>query len=664
MRKKKYLYPRPALKDLANDIARLIKDNQGRIRILEMIDELPFDTKPEIIETLGTFHREEMAGFFHLLKMEYGVEMEKVCNRVLEKYRMSGLDITAPVVFEGSFHKAYASCSRHTGRITLDVAWVTGPKGLHVECFYLTYNPDGIHSFVLLENLAPDQYKLERDHLPDMTEVSFAEACFLIKEAYSNNIRYMSRPAIGRFLYQKYLEFNLPQSIDGRELTRRLSAAFNPRTLINSFFYGLKQQDYNYLAELVTIEREADFYQRLEDLLCPGSILLEAYAREVDYSGQKALVSAYVVTLRDYLLTASRLSFSLTRDADKNWYISDFAVLDQENLGSGSKANLFNTQVQCRVYYITGIDELFDILEKVDNLQGIDELPYGIHMRITETRDDFSSGVAFLNGVIADIVINNGEELVIISKFEDTIRELHSSLCADYESPVIPIGSYQIDMLTAYKYIGGQYTSFEDILSDDSGDISFDDGMRLISARYFVKDREKVADALAGLQDMTIEVAPDYDIYYQFTNKYGATGYLAEYLLTGSWLSISAFGENDLRLARQDFEAKMQEYLEFDGLESKRSSIFDVLNPEIKKEYPQLEKALKEVYLNKWYYSGLSLLRGMSPSEASQTEEGNRLLWSMFKKIKQKDSRGSRRRIQLSEYIRKLEQKKEEKHRS
>ena len=64
------------------------------------------------------------------------------------------------------------------------------------------------------------------------------------------------------------------------------------------------------------------------------------------------------------------------------------------------------------------------------------------------------------------------------------------------------------------------------------------------------------------------------------------------------------------------------------------------------------------MYLNKWYNSHLSTLSGMSPSEACQTEEGTRLLWTMFKRIKKKEQqrrlRGEHKQIGLKEYIRKL----------
>lgn len=95
-------------------------------------------------------------------------------------------------------------------------------------------------------------------------------------------------------------------------------------------------------------------------------------------------------------------------------------------------------------------------------------------------------------------------------------------------------------------------------------------------------------------------------------------------------------------------------------MEIRTGSIFDILNTEIKKDYPELETALKEMYLNKWYYSGLLQLRGMSPSEASQTVEGSQLLWGMLKRFRQKEKGISRRRLSVHEYIRKLEQKKQE----
>ncbi len=98
-------------------------------------------------------------------------------------------------------------------------------------------------------------------------------------------------------------------------------------------------------------------------------------------------------------------------------------------------------------------------------------------------------------------------------------------------------------------------------------------------------------------------------------------------------------------------------------MELKTEGFFDILTNEVSRENPDLEKAMKEMYLNKWYNSHLATLSGMSPFEASQSEEGKRLLWTMFKKIGQREKKGlvpgQQKRINLKEYMRKVEQGKE-----
>jgi hypothetical protein len=154
----------------------------------------------------------------------------------------------------------------------------------------------------------------------------------------------------------------------------------------------------------------------------------------------------------------------------------------------------------------------------------------------------------------------------------------------------------------------------------------------------------------------------DYDVFYQLEEDGEEGCFLAEYLVGLNWITLSTFGDRDMNRARRIFENKMYDCLEFDGLEIRKEGIFDILTAEIKKEYPDLEPFLKDIYLNKWYNSQLPTLHGMSPCEAYQTEEGTRLLWAMFKKIKDRNGKrcgpGPIAGIQLKEYIRKLEQKK------
>jgi len=45
--------------------------------------------------------------------------------------------------------------------------------------------------------------------------------------------------------------------------------------------------------------------------------------------------------------------------------------------------------------------------------------------------------------------------------------------------------------MTMYTYMGGQYMSFEDLLYQSEDNSIYDDGMRLITTRYLVKDRKR-----------------------------------------------------------------------------------------------------------------------------------------------------------------------------
>lgn len=666
MRKKKNSYPKPILKKLAQEIAAMINTNQGRFTLLERLEFMPWEDKNEIIAGMSSFIQQEMVDFFYLIKKEYEYEYETICDKALEKYRMAGLDTTPPEYLQGTFYKAYASKSRHMGRISLDVAWSTGGSALHVECFYLTYNPDGIHSFILVDDIPVYAYEDERqDQQPDLAEVDFEEACCLIYQAYANNLRYMTAPALGKFLYQKYIDYYLFNNTlaDYTSLIRRISASMTPRQLVNSYFHGIRNRDYIYL-ESLTDNDSVNLHMILDNVgsfLSKDTLLLEAQAQELQAMGNEVIVTANVYTARDKEIYGNQMQFSLSRDEGNDWYIDGFELLKEESLGWEEGSNPFTEKVTCRVYYILEVETLFDMLDGIDNVVSIEERTYGIHLRIREEAEEFNQGVVFFDGVAADIVINNGEELAIISQDAEYIEELHEMFTEEYGSTVILLGTYESDLLTAHKYINGQYRSFEDVMYDHAAGTAFDDGMRCLSVSYTVKDRARVSELLEGIKDIGIDISQDQQIYYQFEPQPAGPGYFAEFALGGDWLGISTFGEKDMAIARNIFEERADSCVEFDGVEKRWGSIFDILNTGVKKEHPELEIALKEMYLNKWYYSGLSQLKGMSPSEASQTEEGSRLLWSMLKRFRQKEKNSSRHRLSLHEYIRKLEEKRQEK---
>lgn len=663
MKHKKSYIPRPVLKNLADDVKRMVVNNEGRMSLLDMVEDLPFDIRPQVIDGLSAFHEPAMVWFFYLLKAEYGAELAEVCDRALEKCRMAGMDISPPVFFEGQFLKTYASVSRHTGRMTLDVAWDTGGTGIHVECFYLTFNPDGVHSFFIIDNITLKQYEHDRKTTSEMVELNLEETCYLLYEAFNLNVTHMSRPALGRFMYQKYLDQYVNQDYEWiKKLMRKLSARLTPRQVINSFFNALNQNDFAYIFSLLS-ERQfslAQFYERFAELLNPDAMLLEGQAKEVQGSRHTARVKAHTVRVEDHKFSHSEYNFYLLYELGY-WTIGDIERYSYALIDPASDRSPLSQQVLCRVFEIVDMEALFDVLDRVDNIREVEELPCGTHLRISYFDDNFNHGISFMSEVIADVVIN-GDELVVISQNRATIGDIDGFLNSEQTTAVVTRGDYEVSLKTAYTYLGGQYMSFEDLLLQEEEQTVYDDGMRFITTRYLIKDRKRVLERIDALKTLKIRLDKDYTVYYQIVKENGNSNFFAEYLLGSNWVNISTFGERDMSLARQEFEEQMYDYLEFDGMEVRNEGFFDLLTNEVKKEYPGLEPALKEIYLDKWYTSHLIPLSGMSPSEACQTEEGSRLLWALFKNLKQKSKAPHlqyKKNIDLKEYIRKVEQKKE-----
>lgn len=671
MKNNKNNFPRPLLKSLVDDINNLVNSKEGRLLVLEVLEEIPGDIRNDVLEGLSTFYSPQMVCFFSLLKWEYGKEYEAICNRALTKYSLAGLNADYQLPAPEHFYKAFASCSRHTGRMTLDIAWELGDKKLYVECFFLTYSSDGIHSFFIVEDIPISQYEKDRGLLNDMVELSYAESCFLLGEAYKLNIRYMSRPALGKFMYQRYLDEKIefsPAQINS--LLRKVSARLTPRQLGNSFFHALRYQDYNYILSILADEQpyQAVLLHQLNNAIHPGALLMEGQVEEVRASNDNAEVNAFSITLHEREVYRNEYLLRLSKDIPGNWCINHIEKITNVQVETNSSWNPFNMQVYCRVYEIMDMDELFDALDQVDDIREVEELPYGLHMRVTCFEDDFNHGVSFMTGVIADLVIN-GDEFVVISQDKETIEEFHHLFTGEYSFAMLQRGEYEISLASAYSYLGGQYINFEDILLNEENEVSdyvFEDGMRFITARYMIKDRDKVLARLSGLKSLQVDLQGDLQVYYELDASSDQPGFFAEYILGNNWITVSAFGDQDINLIRQHFEHDMYDALEFDGLELREDGIFAILSLDVKKQYPELESALKELYLNKWYHSHLPTLLGMSPLEACQTEEGTRLLWTMFKRIKQKEKKwqmqGDNKRIGLKEYLRKVELKKENEH--
>jgi len=641
---KRQVFPRALLKSLAADIALLISSNEGRLLAMEIMDEVPYEVRPQMVESLSAFYEPEMVAFFRLVMEEFS-ELEADCNRALGKLALAGVEEFEERPPERVLYRVIAYQTRHLGQLKLEVAYIQPVEMMvEVECFILTFNSDGIHSFYLLPSLPLADFEAERPAGMALIELELPEACFLVQEAYRQNVHYMTAPALGRFIYNRYLQGEAISSRDSRlELVRRLLPPLSPLEVVNTFLHGSRFGD-NGILDALCLGGE-DAYSAFPEFTSEAQMLMEAHvAREVREENM-AMLFVNAVSAGDDEVYSLEYVFTLVK-REERWLVNHINRYRQQRLHDDSPENPYNHPVYCQVHQLIDVDSLFSGLENYDDVREIGELPYGSHLRVTQAEYGRSQGVSFMTGILADIVIN-GEEIVIIAEDEADGRLVGDSLVKAGGSSLLQ--EYTVDVVTAYSYISGDFASFEEALSpEDSGII--DDNFKFISIRYMTSDRERVLAKLAGLVTRRFTLA-DCQAYYALSQREGQEVLLAEYLVGENWINISAFGDAELSRQRGWFEDGLRPVLEYDGVQLREGGLLGILDPDTCRNVPELEPFLKEMYLNRWYLAKHTRLNGMSPYEAEQSAEGQQLLWSLVKEMRKREKKGTGARLPWRDYI-------------
>ncbi|NLB17363.1 MAG: hypothetical protein GX825_01175, partial [Syntrophomonadaceae bacterium] len=656
MKKKKRTLPRPLIKGLGDDIKNLVKTNEGLLLALEIIDEIPPELRALVVDGLSSFGSQEMAEFFYVLMAEYGKELEGVCHRGLEKLQMKGLDISVAVPPASRFFQAYVTRTRHTGQVTLDVAWENDDGLLDVECFFLSYNSDGIHGFFVISEMPISEYEGDRRMLPDMVRIDYSEACFMIQDANAYNVNYLTRPALGKFIYGKY--FAKAHELGAEEqskLIRSLTAELDPRELVNTFFYAQRYKDHTFINSIIDdVHSRQMILSQIEGILRPENMMVEGQAIEVKIFKNHSTVKAYGIYVEEDDLIRYEPTFHLIKRGSR-WFIDALHIEDITTITTSNdelSESPFENKVYCFVYEILDLDCLFENLEDIDDIREVGELPFGVHLRINQPDTaSFSQGVYFLSGIMSDVVIN-GNEMVIIAREMENVTEIDEVLTQD--GAIDLLSRHEVDIITAYTYLSGQYLSFENMLHQDNQELLFEDGLRLVTARYAIKDRDRVSARLNTIKSFSYHFPGDFEVYYECEDR-DSKALRAEYVLGNNWVTVSAFGDNELSRIRAKFESGLRDCLEFEGTQIKCEGIFEIITADVKKLYPELETRLQRAYLEKWFRSNLKPLRGMTPCDAVNSVEGKRLLWSMFKDMRRNEkfrkNMGVRSVINLKQYI-------------
>lgn len=653
-------HPRALARKLATQLREMMENNEGRMLALRIMEEVPWTLRGQVAEYLSSVYEPEMSTFFWLLEREFGAELQEPVARARKRFASAGLPSGPPPSPDMSFVVALANRTRHQGVVPIDVVWLSEEGLLEIESYRLAFGHDGILQCEVFSEVPAREYFARNYDESSLVLLELDQAAYLIREAYACNVRCMSRPGLGRFLYEKYL--HMPQADltpDQRlEVMTMLTPQLSPREAVDSFLRALRNGDAEYAAALLS--RRVHSHEAARDLTAwflTGGTVVDAHSLSSAPEWEPR-VEAYAVFLSGGdpdRLWYTRFQFTLEPWKGR-WVIADVASTEMLSVGRGPEFSPLDRVVQVCPYEVVKPDELLRALEDSDWIEEEGASPAGVHMRVRRVlnpREEFQDIFSWNRAVL----VLNSDDLVVISPDAWILNEI-DGLVSD-GGMAVRLSSTEVPMAEAYRYLSGRFACLAHALANGQLGAAFTDGMSCWSVTYGVLDRSRVQERVEALTSASFSHPGDVRVYYQYRQlPRGRRELVAEYLLAEGLVRLTALGAEELFVLQRRFEENLQDCLVFEGLEARSEAVFDLLTAEVRERHPQLEEAVTQGYLERWYRSRLHCLEGMTPAEARYNQEGKQLLWAMFKRMQRRDrSTPAGVRLpgpQLADYMRKV----------
>lgn len=628
------LFPQHFINTVAQGIIDHAQSSAGMLMVLQLFEEVPAELRHKLLSNLSVVHDPAIVNFYHIIRAEYGKKYEDIATRALQKLQMAGVQAPALNSIPGHFSQAYCTPTRHLGRINLTIIWEKTDGDFAIENFLLHFSGEGIANYMLVENAGAPQLQLQHLIGTEMLEVEEDMARLLITTAYQFNCEYANPPALGLYLYHRYFleQVELDAVLAAIHFTSRPESL---RECVNTAFLALQKRDWLYLAALSDGEEmpATRWREVFTDFYLERQYLVEGGISAVKEEQGVTKVQAYAIGFAEDKIFKTNFIFHLKTVKGGGWRVTGLEKKRKSSLKDHSRLNPLSERMYCQTYEILDVDELIAMLGELDKVQEMGEMPNGLHVRVMTWQYDLEQSVSFMSGVLADLVVGS-EELVVICREPEVLEHFDQKIM---ELDILEkTGEYHLPLKTVLHYLEGNYTNLADVCVEMDYEYLMGEEMRFVTAKYEIGDFDALLKFLENLPH-TRHYALDTDVYlyHQFTGD-DAAEFVAEYILEPDYMAISGFGSKAVEAVCSALENILPGRISFVGLEARPTSLFDLLTPEVVRHFPQMERDFKSVYLNQWQHTKSPFLDGMSPVEARKTEEGNRLLWSMFKIIQQK----------------------------
>jgi hypothetical protein len=629
-------FPKQFIHTVAQGIIDQVQSNAGMLAMLELFEEVPPEFRHRLLSSLSVVHDTAIAAFYHVVILEYGQKYEDIAARALQKLYMAGVQSPPLDFLPGRFNRAYCTGTRHLGRVNLMIIWETAADDFAVENFLLHFSPEGIVNYMLMEHVGRQhsaEFPFDDTLLSNMQELTEEETRLLLTSAYQFNCDYSNPPALGLYLFRRHF-LDAIDLADMYAVIRRVSKPTSARQYVNTIFLALQKLDWLYLAAISDEAQilPAQWRQLFAEFYSQEQSLVEGGVTRAETLHDLTVIKAYAIGLRETKIIKTTYTFSLAQRQD-GWRIVALAKNRTYELKEHSRLNPLNVRMYCQTYEILDVDELITLLGELDKIQEVGELPNGLHIRVMTWQYDIEQVVCAMSGALADMVVS-GDELAVICRDQAVLESLHQRIMLF--DILQKTGEYRLPLKTVLHFLDGGYAHLEDVCVETDYEYLMGEDMRFITAKYEIADFSQLQAFLSAVPHTRRYVLEeDVFLHYQFSAE-DMEHFVAEYILEHQYLAVSGFGNRAVETVCRNVEKALAGQVAFLGVEIRPTSIFDLLTPEIMRHFPQIAYDFKAIYLDQWYHSKSPYLDGMTPADASKTENGRRLLWSMFKIIQKK----------------------------
>ncbi|NLC08179.1 MAG: hypothetical protein GX755_09495 [Syntrophomonadaceae bacterium] len=666
--------PRHLIQNLVQDMVSMMENEESHPLALELVDQLPEELQAIFIENLSTVHQVELSRFFWLVAEEYSGEVQKAAKRALEKYRLLGLAVDDWQVnktpIPTKLYKALISRTRLTGQVSLVMAWEQPNGLLDVRYFVLKFGPEGIQRYFRVLNLSKHGFQME--HNPSETglvEITFAEAQYLLQESYKYNQLYGTRPARPFFQYEAWLKEETTLAPDAVEaLAGKINEKkLKPQHTANAFFVAEQNQDWGLVYDLYSsrstvCRRSREEYlqaqaakERKENCLYLSSNIEEQVVRR-----KTADVQARLIVNEDFRLEERKYGFSLVLEGD-NWKINRVKLLETRKIDEDDPDNPLNYEVYCALYTISETIRVQDFLEELPEVEVFSEMEDGLHYRWPRYPDQIEHGINIADTVFSEFILTSDELLIVARDRGDldsicSLAEDRLGECIQYQQ------QYYVDISLVYAVLGGEYSSFEELLGDLAVEEPEEKAPVMI-ATYQVDNPGPVLKRIRSFTVFEFDTPEGVKAFYEFEHIRSRAdggevgeGFIAEYRISAEYLTVATFGREYLALVCQELERGLKRNLRLIDVQEQKED-YSLLAAVGKAKLPkEIMMRWQKEEVGRWMQTEIPALEGMTPQQANRSLRGRQLLWELFKYMKdlQQDlqRKGLNPPIDYREYIR------------